>query len=282
MASTLTNTCRYMVLDMPHYCKKEFLIRWKWGVCHWQGYSPHRWSTCSFVSSRTILTKDGTKHDTNISHCSGTREKDESIVNVKCGMTTEDHTPMLSVCGMRSRWVCLNLDTDESKFTLNSWKVLTMSLLYSVKDMLTWAKSVLETEKVQRETAEGQPPSYPTSNPLRNINTTRGKAYWTRPNHDKFKNEIWYCLGWLRVVMPTSGLSCLGSNLRPRDDPISEKWIIGAESPQVEVILHNGAALGSTCAFYTFPETQSGIIVFSNAMQSKDSRADTISYWLAG
>lgn len=135
--------------------------------------------------------------------------------------------------------------------------------------MLMWAKALLETEKAQRETPADTATSYPSSNPLRNITTTRGKAYWTRPNHDKFKNEIWYCLGWLRVVMPTSGLSCLGVNLRPREDPISEEWIIGAESHQVEVILHNGAAIGSTCAFYTFPKTQSAIITFSNGMQSK-------------
>jgi CubicO group peptidase (beta-lactamase class C family) len=153
---------------------------------------------------------------------------------------------------------------------MTDWKMKTnIMMTLSVTDMLTWAKSVLETEKAQRDTAEGETTAYPTSNPLRNITTTRGKAYWTRPNHDKFKNDIWYCLGWLRVVMPSSGLSCLGSNLRPRDDPISEKWIIGAEPPQVEVILHNGAALGSTCAFYTFPETQSGVVVFSNAMQSE-------------
>jgi hypothetical protein len=29
-------------------------------------------------------------------------------VRVTCGMTTEDHTPMLSVCGMRSRCVLLS------------------------------------------------------------------------------------------------------------------------------------------------------------------------------
>jgi hypothetical protein len=187
---------------------------------------------------RTVVRKEDADHDNNIAHGTA-RLKDGTVVNLPNILTREDHTPMLSVMGMLS----------------------------SVNDMLIWAKTILAAEKAEKEVQARQMPAYPPSNPLRYVSTTRGKAYWTRPSHDRFQNEIWYCLGWLKVCMPSSGLSSIGMNMRPRDDPVPENWIIGSESPKTEVLLHGGIAPGSSCMFYTFPETQSAIIVFASGTQ---------------
>ena len=47
--------------------------------------------------------------------------------------------------------------------------------------------------------------------------------------------------------------------------------MIGVESPEKELVAHNGVFCGSSSAFYTFPDTQSAIITFANGLQGADA-----------
>lgn len=194
---------------------------------------------------RTSVCKADLENETNIAYSTATMH-DGTVVRLDATESTiGDHAPALSTLGMLS----------------------------SVLDMLKWAKAIMEVEKAERENA----PSPPPGNPLREVTTTRGRAYWERPTNDKFQNDSQYCFGWLRVVMPSAMLGSLTMNALTRDPDrtgcqgIQDAYILGTESPKTEVILHTGLISGSTSAFYTFPGTQSAIIVFTNGVSHGDA-----------
>ena len=188
---------------------------------------------------RTVLCKSDVESDCNVARPT-TMKEDGTVVQLPC-FTNEDHTPYLAVMGMMS----------------------------SVNDMLKWGKAIMAAEKLEKE-AEAQAqssPAYPHSNPLRNVSTARGKVYWTRPCRDKYRHDAQYCMGWLRVIIPSSTLISMGLNSTSRDQPLDDAFIIGRESREIEVFMHNGGISGSTSVFYTFPQTNSAIVVFANGVQ---------------
>lgn len=192
---------------------------------------------------RTSVCQADLEGEDNLAHPTATLENG-SVVHLKNEFSIGDHAPIVSTLGMLS----------------------------SVNDMLKWAKAILEAEKAERESS---PP--PPSNPLRNVCVTRGKAYWERPTKDKFQNDSQYCFGWFRVVMPSAMLGSLTLNSLTRDKEetgiqgIQDEYILGTESPKTEVILHTGLVSGSTSALFTFPETQSAIVVFTNGVTHGDA-----------
>lgn len=46
---------------------------------------------------------------------------------------------------------------------------------------------------------------------------------------------------------------------------------LGVESPSRKVVAHNGIIAGSSSTVYTFPETDSAIVVFANGQQDADA-----------
>jgi hypothetical protein len=98
-------------------------------------------------------------------------------------------------------------------------------------------------------------------------------AYWTRPVLDGSQNKAAYFMGWCRVMMPSSMLGMLGFNSRTRqnEEKTDLSYILGSKSPNRLVIGHNGLMNGSSAVVYTFPETQSAVVAFSNGLQAGDA-----------
>ncbi|KAA8648094.1 serine hydrolase domain-containing protein [Aspergillus tanneri] len=153
----------------------------------------------------------------------------------------EEHAPLLAGMGMRS----------------------------SINDMLTWSKAVLSAERWEAGKGNG---SALRENPLRQMEKIR-QGYWTRPVEDDLQNETAYCMGWLRVEMPSSMLGYLSCNTETRDDSRMDHvhYILGTRSKHMLTIGHNGVMRGSTAAVYTFPDTQSAVVVMANGLQCGDA-----------
>lgn len=204
--------------------------------------------------TRTAVTMDDFIQDDNVAPPTARMDRGELVKLRSEEFTSGDHSPTLASMGMRS----------------------------SVNDMLRWAAAVLVAEKEEARKDKDPSPSkqnsaeyqtqHQSKNPLKNVAITR-RSQWTRPVPDKYKNEAAYCLGWCRIVMPSSMLGWTGWNYMTRDDEekTNTKYILGTSSPPKLVLQHNGIANGSSCAFYTFPETQSAVIAFSNGIQDGDA-----------
>jgi CubicO group peptidase (beta-lactamase class C family) len=208
---------------------------------------------------RTAVTTSDFIHDDNVAPPTARLEDGKVVILNSEEFTSGEHTPTLAAMGIRS----------------------------SVTDMLKWAIAVLAAEKAEAKAKENEigglpcPPDvpeggssaqYPSENPLKNISITR-QSQWTRPAPDKYRNESAYGLGWCRMVMPSSMLGWTGWNYMTRydDEKTNQNYILGTSSRPKLVIQHNGLNNGSSCAFYTFPETHSAIIVFSNGIQDGDA-----------
>jgi CubicO group peptidase (beta-lactamase class C family) len=111
-------------------------------------------------------------------------------------------------------------------------------------------------------------------NPLRNVSVMRN-SYWYLEAPDRFDNECGYGMGWSRVVLPSSMLNWLSFNMKASCEENGKKLIeaniLGQDSPSRVAIIHGGAVNGASCAFFTFPETQSAVVAFSNAIQDGDA-----------
>jgi CubicO group peptidase (beta-lactamase class C family) len=204
--------------------------------------------------TRTAVTTEDFIQDDNVAPPTARMESGEVVKLKSEEFTSADHSPTLAAMGMRS----------------------------SVNDMLKWAAAVLMAEKEEARNDKDPLPTKTISedhqalhylkNPLKNVTITR-RSQWTRPVRDKYQNESAYCLGWCRLVMPSSMLGWTGWNYMTRDDEekTNTKYILSTSSPPRLVLQHNGIANGSSCAFYTFPETQSAVIAFSNGIQDGDA-----------
>ncbi|KAI8931876.1 hypothetical protein NX059_010780 [Plenodomus lindquistii] len=58
---------------------------------------------------------------------------------------------------------------------------------------------------------------------------------------------------------------------RELPDETKLKYTIGVGSPKKELVAHNGVFYGSSCALYTFADTQSAIVAFANGQQDADA-----------
>jgi len=133
----------------------------------------------------------------------------------------------------------------------------------SVGDMLKWAKAVMEAENTTNPAAS--------HGVLRDIAFTRAARRPIVVDGRSLENS--YALGWFRHMLPSRWLGSIGPNfsLLAEDPPV-----VGAQSPARLTIAHWGEFGGFLISFYTFPETQSAIVVMANCSPSRGDPTDLI------
>ena len=139
------------------------------------------------------------------------------------------------------------------------------SLKSSVRDMLTWARAVMEAEVYEANQSEGAKDV--NSNPLRQMTMIRSVH---RPVTLDGGHENSYGLCWLRHMLPTSGLGPISAN-RPL---LSDFPVINKDGPPRLAISHSGEFNGFLTAFYTFPETCSAVIAIANCSPGRGDPSD--------
>lgn len=132
----------------------------------------------------------------------------------------------------------------------------------SVNDMLRWAKAIMEAEDEAKRGVK--------SSKLPGIELTRCAH---RPmTLENGLGENSYGFGWFRHTLPSRWLSSIGPNFALLPDPP----IIGERSQPVLALAHWGEFQGFLTSFYTFPETNSAIVVMANSSPSRGDPSDLI------
>lgn len=148
----------------------------------------------------------------------------------------------------------------------------------TARDMMVWAKAVMEAEKplnfdtghtrLLRETDSENPP-------LRQMPFIRTAHRPMIEEKSPFENS--YALGWFRHMLPSSWLGSIGPNFGLFSDPP----IINASGPPRLAVAHWGEFNGFLTSFYTFPETQSAVVVMANCSPARGDPTDLIAQELA-
>ncbi len=132
----------------------------------------------------------------------------------------------------------------------------------TVNDMLRWAKAVMDSERAE---ASGETPVL-----LPGISFTR--CAHRRLILENGLGENSYGMGWFRHTIPSRWLSSIGPNSGLLEDPP----VIGKDSEPRLALAHYGEFGGFLAAFYTFPATNSAIVVLANSAQSRGDPTDLI------
>lgn len=147
----------------------------------------------------------------------------------------------------------------------------------SVNDMLKWCDAVLSAERselCQNAEVHNSVPSKTfkhesnVGNPLRQMNRVR-RGYWTRPADDpSVSKSAAYCMGWVRMELPSSMLGAFSGNFLSREKGVQyhlkPEFMLGKSSDPLLAIGHSGGMPGSLTTIWTFPETESAVVVFCN------------------
>jgi hypothetical protein len=134
----------------------------------------------------------------------------------------------------------------------------TIGVYSSIRDLLIWAKTLLDAQ---------EPSSTPDNNPLREVATIWSPQVNVEPGVD-------YCFGWYRGYLSKPYVTLQGGNSmfgREQLEKYAAKYVLGRESPPLEVLCHNGGADGYTSAVYIFPETSSAVVALSNSFDLCDA-----------
>ncbi|GIJ90601.1 hypothetical protein Asppvi_009562 [Aspergillus pseudoviridinutans] len=209
--------------------------------------------------TRTALTRADIADDDNVAVPCATLDNGKFVQLDSESWPCEDHPPLLAATGMRS----------------------------SLNDMLNWCIAVLSAER--REThsqCKGMDEPSPISNmvlpdtqtnlrnnPLRQMNRVR-RGYWTRPADDpSFSKNAAYCMGWVRMELPSSMLGAFSGNYHSRaeDHQMHLKHILGMKSHPFLAIGHTGGMPGSIATVWTFPDTQSAVVTMTNGRSFGDA-----------
>ncbi|KAF4153200.1 hypothetical protein CNMCM6069_001093 [Aspergillus lentulus] len=208
---------------------------------------------------RTALSRADIAGDDNVAAPCATLD-DGSFVQLDSEpWSHEDCSPLLAATGMRS----------------------------SVRDMLNWCVAVLSAERRENQPqVKDTKASIPVpddsllgteanmhNNPLKQMNRVR-RGYWTRPADDpSFSKDAAYCMGWVRMDLPSSMLGAFSGNRysRDTDHQIHLKHILGMKSPPFLAIGHTGGMPGSITTVWTFPDTQSAVVTMSNGRSFGDA-----------
>ncbi|KAI1859459.1 hypothetical protein JX265_010462 [Neoarthrinium moseri] len=185
---------------------------------------------------------------------------DAKWVKVEHEWTSEDHTPILGMIGIRS----------------------------SVKDLTIWGIATMAAQKYtpfesSRQEIEVPFSKSPIQNPLRQMRAILDDWYWTRPHEDPHQNTSQYHLSWMKVEMPSmmthwgSYNSKLADNAELRDQSYIDQHILGQHSPRQKLIKSVG--LGYCCAntLQLYPDSGSVIVVLSNGLNLGDAADFTAS-----
>lgn len=159
-----------------------------------------------------------------------------------------------------------------------SWPGVSYSALVSatgmrstINDLLTWCLAVLDAEKSEIDPLHiGMP-----HNPLKQVSRVR-RGYWTRPADDpEFSKPSVYGMGWVGMKLPSSMLGAFGGNRHTQD---AERGfhlhnILGKDLPpsSLMAIGHTGGVKGMVTTMWTFPETQSAVVVLANGRDYGDA-----------
>lgn len=138
----------------------------------------------------------------------------------------------------------------------------------SVSDMLIWARAVMEAE------GDGFTKTLSKDNPLRQMQILRCAHRPITVEGNGYENS--YGLGWFRHMLPSAWLGSIGPNFALLPDPP----IMNQEGPPRLTIAHWGEFNGFLTAFYTFPKTQSAVIVMANSAPGRGDPADLIAQML--
>lgn len=141
----------------------------------------------------------------------------------------------------------------------------------TVRDMLTWAKAVMEAEEISQNVSQEAPEGLKSQgNPLRQMRMTRCAHRPIVLGEEGGENS--YGLGWFRHMLPSRYLCSIGPNFSVFPDPP----VINQQGPPRLTIAHWGEFGGCLSAFYTFPGTKSAIVVMSNCNGAKGDPTDLI------
>jgi CubicO group peptidase (beta-lactamase class C family) len=145
----------------------------------------------------------------------------------------------------------------------------------TVRDMLTWAKAVMEAEENGQKGSQEPPAGLQShTNPLRQMRMTRCAHRPIVLGEEGCENS--YGLGWFRHMLPSRFLCSIGPNFSLLPNPP----VINQNGPPRLAIAHWGEFGGCLSAFYTFPATRSAIIVMSNCNGAKGDPTDLIAQTL--
>lgn len=141
-----------------------------------------------------------------------------------------------------------------------------------LNDMLTWCLAVLDAERNERE--PGYTEMLP-QNPLKQVSRVR-RGYWTRPADDpEFSKPSAYGMGWVGMKLPSSMLGAFGGNLhsREKEHQLHLQNIMGMDLPSgsMAMVGHTGGVKGMVTAVWTFPATQSAVVVMANGRDWGDA-----------
>ncbi|KAF7561163.1 hypothetical protein G7046_g2978 [Stylonectria norvegica] len=132
----------------------------------------------------------------------------------------------------------------------------------SVNDMLRWAKAVMESEAPLDKDLKS--PTIP------GVEFARCSH---RPiTYENGLGENSYGFGWFRHTLPSRWLGSIGPNFALLPDPP----IIGQSSEPKLALAHWGEFQGFLTSFYTFPATNSAIVVMANSSPSRGDPTDLI------
>lgn len=132
----------------------------------------------------------------------------------------------------------------------------------SIRDMLAWAKAVIKAENDRLIPIK--------QNPLRHIQLTRCTHRPIIREGGCYENS--YGLGWFRHMLPSSYLDSIKPNFALLPNPL----IINKDGPPRLTITHYGEFGGFLCAFYTFSDTCSAVIVMTNCFSERGDSSDLV------
>lgn len=141
----------------------------------------------------------------------------------------------------------------------------------TARDMLAWAKSVIEAERAE-VSAQEDATSALNRNKSGLVNIAFSRSAQRPITYEPGGLENSYALGWFRHMLPSKWLGSIGPNFTLLPDPP----LIGKSSAPRLAIAHYGEFSGFLTSFYTFPETCSAIIVMANSSPSRGDPTDLI------
>ncbi|MCJ1325900.1 hypothetical protein MMC10_002563 [Thelotrema lepadinum] len=193
--------------------------------------------------SRTACTKHDVKSDDNLA-LPYAWDGSESFKELRCDWTDEGRPSILGSLGFRG----------------------------SLNDMLVWCAATMSAENNHKFDNCGALKSR--SNPLKQMDMIRNTWIDFSPR-DGDREPPGYCLGWFKAIMPTSRLGWGTYNEMTQDEAEcvkDEKDILGKDlEPGKVIIKHTGLGSGAAVSVWTFPETQTAVVVLSNGLNLGDA-----------